>query len=112
MSNWASMSAFDARADLKKYGDNALLLYALELKYNIGDEKTHAEAKASNDTPTIDAEKATLAFFRFRGSIHLLMAAIGACMEMFLEETIAWATLIVSAVCARSCYQRLPASRA
>jgi hypothetical protein len=37
MTTWASMSAFEAREDLKKYGDNALLLYALELRHGIGD---------------------------------------------------------------------------
>lgn len=31
------MSAFEERQDLKKYGDNALLLFALELRFNISD---------------------------------------------------------------------------
>ncbi len=42
MSEHSFMKTFESRDDLKEYGDNALLLYALELKYNIEDIRSVA----------------------------------------------------------------------
>jgi hypothetical protein len=42
MSEFSFLNSFQAREDLKQYGDNALLLYALELKYNIDDIRAMA----------------------------------------------------------------------
>jgi hypothetical protein len=42
MSEFSFLKAFEVREDLEQYGDNALLLYALELKYNIDDIRSVA----------------------------------------------------------------------
>lgn len=84
---WESDQYYSRVFNEKTHAEHIIFVYSL---FGVlSEHKLLLQSKASNNEPMTDAEKGTLGFFRLRGSIHLLMAAIGACMEVFLEETIA-----------------------
>lgn len=83
---WESDQYYSRIFNEKTHAEHIIFVYSLFAV--LSEHKLSLQAKAKNEEKLTEAEKGTLNFFRLRGSIHLLMAAIGACMELFLEETV------------------------
>jgi hypothetical protein len=83
---WESDQYYSRIFNEKTHAEHIIFVYSL---FGVlSEHKLVLQEKASNEERMTEAEKGTLSFFRLRGSIHLLMAAIGACMEVFVEETV------------------------
>lgn len=64
------------------------LVYAYALLRAVEAQKTRLVEKSRRSEALTESEQGQLEFFRHRGSIHLLVAAIGGCIEIFLDEAV------------------------
>jgi hypothetical protein len=83
---WESDQYYGKIFNEKTHADHILFVYALYAV--IGEQKLSLLNKVRNKEAITQTEQDMLAFFRLRGSIHLLMAAIAACMEVFLNTPV------------------------
>ena len=68
------------------HADHILFVYSLHLA--ISNLKLGLMTKERNGEKLTKSEEETVDFLRYRGSIYILMAAIGSCMEIIIDEPI------------------------
>jgi hypothetical protein len=80
---WESDAYYSRIFNEKTHAEHILFVYALYVV--LSEQKLALLTKLRNEEQITQTETDMLAFFRLRGSIHMLMAAIAACMEVFLD---------------------------
>lgn len=80
---WESDQYYGHIFNEKTHAEHILFVYSLYVV--LGEQKMSLVNKARKNELLTETDKEILGFFRLRGSIHMLMAAMASCMEMFLD---------------------------
>lgn len=83
---WESDQEYSRIFNDGTHADHILFVYSLHLA--IGNHKLVLMSKERNTEKLTNTEEKTVEFLRYRGSIYILMAAIGSCMEIIIDEPI------------------------
>jgi len=83
---WESDQEYSRIFNDGTHADHILFVYSLHLA--IGNLKLELMSKERNTEKLTNTEEKTVEFLRYRGSIYILMAAIGSCMEIIIDEPI------------------------
>lgn len=85
---WESDQHYSRVFNEKTHAEHILFVYSLFA--TLSEQKLDLVTKnKQGDAVLAETEQQTLSFFRQRGAIHVMMAAMSACMEMILGRTVA-----------------------